>query len=109
MRFVSAQFIALLDGDLWRENAANANAMASRLADAVRGVTGVRITQPVDANEVFAVLPHDAIAPLQAEFDFYTWDERTDEVRWVTSWDTTADDVGRLAEGIARACAGAVR
>ncbi len=104
MRYVSAQFIALLEGDLWRENAANANAMAARLADAVGGVPGVRITQPVEANEVFAVLPHDSIAALAAEFDFYTWDERADEVRWVTSWDTTSADVDRFAEGIARAC-----
>jgi threonine aldolase len=109
MRFVSAQFIALLEGDLWRENAANANAMALRLAGAVRGVSGVRITQPVEANEVFAVLPHDAIAPLASEFDFYTWDERADEVRWVTSWDTTTGDVDRFAEGISRICAAAGR
>lgn len=103
MRFVSAQFIALLEGDLWRENAAHANAMARLLADRVRGLPGVRITQPVDANEVFAVLPHDAIAPLQDEFDFYSWDERADEVRWVCSWDTTEGDVRRFADGIASA------
>ncbi|MGB4441178.1 MAG: low specificity L-threonine aldolase [Coriobacteriia bacterium] len=108
MRFVSAQFIALLEGDVWRENASNANAMAQRLASAVREMPGVRIIQPVEANEIFAALPHDAIAPLQAEFDFYTWNERADEVRWVTSWDTTADDVDRFAEGIARVCAAAV-
>jgi threonine aldolase len=108
MRFVSAQFIALLEGDVWRENASNANAMAQRLASAVREMPGVRIIQPVEANEIFAALPHDAIAPLQAEFDFYTWNERADEVRWVTSWDTTAEDVDRFAEGIARACAAAV-
>lgn len=100
MRFVSAQFVALLEGDLWRENAANANAMARLLADSVRDVPGVWITQPVDANEVFAVLPHDAIAPLAAGFDFYVWDERADEVRWVTSWDTTRSDVERLAAAI---------
>ena len=103
MRFSSAQFIALLEGDLWRENAEHANAMAARLAQRVRDTGGVRITQPVQANEVFAVLPQAAIPGLQAEFDFYTWDERTGEVRWVTSWDTTEDDVERLAEAVARA------
>jgi len=102
MRFLSAQFIALLEADLWRENAAHANAMARLLAERAGMVPGVRITQPVQANEVFAVLPHDAIAPLQAEFDFYTWDERADEVRWVASWDTTEEDVERLVAALAR-------
>jgi threonine aldolase len=106
MRFISAQFIALLEGDLWRENATNANAMARLLAERAGAIPGVRITRPVEANEVFAVLPHDAIGPLQAEFDFYTWDERTGEVRWVASWDTTADDVERLAAGIAARVSG---
>lgn len=101
MRFISAQFIALLEGDLWRENATNANAMARLLAERAGAIPGVRITRPVEANEVFAVLPHDAIGPLQAEFDFYVWDERTGEVRWVASWDTTTDDVERFTAGIA--------
>jgi len=101
MRFVAAQFIALLEGGLWLENATRANAMARLLAERAGAVPGVRICQQVDANEVFAVLPHDAIVPLQAEFDFYTWDARADEVRWVTSWDTTEDDVERFVAGIA--------
>ncbi len=102
MRFSSAQFVALLEGDLWRVNAERANTMAALLAERVGGIGGVRITQPVQANEVFAVLPIDVIGPLQSEFDFYTWDERTGEVRWVTSWDTTEADVVRFAEAVAR-------
>lgn len=102
MRFVSAQFIALLEGDLWHANAVHANAMARLLAERAGAVPGVRITQRVEANEVFAVLPHEAIAPLQAEFDFYTWDEHADEVRWVTSWDTAEEDVERFAAALAR-------
>ncbi len=104
MRYVSAQYVALLEDGLWRRNAENANSMARLLAERVAGIEGVRITQPVEANEVFAVLPHDVIAPLAEAFDFYVWDERRDEVRWVTSWDTTAEDVARFAAGIARAC-----
>lgn len=106
MRFVSAQYIAMLEGELWRENASHANAMAAMLAERVREVPGVRITKPVQANEVFAIMPRDAIGPLQAEFDFYTWDERADEVRWVTSWDTTADEVERFASAIAARVSG---
>lgn len=107
MRFVAAQFIALLEGDLWLENAERANAMARLLAQRVREAPGVRITQSVDANEVFAVLPRKVIAPLQAEFDFYTWDERADEVRWVTSWDTTEEDVEHFGSAIISAAASA--
>jgi threonine aldolase len=103
MRYISAQFVALLEDDLWRANAETANRMAALLAESVRDLPGVRITQSVDANEIFAVLPHEVIEPLQQEFDFYTWDETAGEVRWVTSWDTTREDVERFAAGIARA------
>lgn len=106
MRFISAQFTALLEGDLWLRNASHANAMARLLAGRVRDIPGVRITQEVQANEIFAMLPKDAIAQLQAEFDFYTWDERTGEVRWVTSWDTTEADVEAFAAGIEARLAG---
>jgi threonine aldolase len=99
MRFVSAQFSALFEGDLWLESATHANAMARRLADGARA-KGIRITQRVDANEVFAVLPPDKIAPLQERFHFYVWDEPTNVVRWVTSWDTTEEDVDALVAAV---------
>ena len=93
MRFIAAQFDALLDGELWRRNAAHANAMARRLADGVRPLRGVRITRPVQANAVFAIVPHGVASALLEQFDFYTWDEATGEVRWMCSWDTTDEDV----------------
>jgi threonine aldolase len=99
MRFVSAQFVAVLESDLWLRNASHANAMAALLAELTGAIPGVRITQPVQANEVFAELPSAAVADLQAAFDFYVW-EPPGEVRWVTSWDTTREDVERFAEGI---------
>jgi threonine aldolase len=98
MRFISAQFIALFGGGLWRENAAHANAMARELADGLRGVPGVRLTQPVEANEVFAVMARPLAERLRAVADFYAWDERANEHRMVASWDTTADDVERFVE-----------
>lgn len=103
MRFISAQFVAMLEDDLWRENAARANAMAALLVERVRDLPGVRIFQEVQANEVFAELPIEVVPGLQAEFDFYTWEEGTGQVRWVTSWDTTEADVLRFADAIARA------
>jgi threonine aldolase len=93
MRYAAAQFIALLTDDLWRRNAAHANAMALRLAAAAAAVPGVRITRPVEANAVFAVPPARVVAPLQGRFPFYVWDETSGEVRWMTSYTTREQDV----------------
>jgi threonine aldolase len=108
-RFLAAQFVALLDGDLWRRNAAHANAMAARLADAVADAPGVRITQPVQANGVFAVLPPAATERLQRDWYFYVWDAGSGEVRWMCSWDTTPGDVDDFAAAIRTTCAEALQ
>jgi threonine aldolase len=100
MRFLAAQFDALLRDGLWLELASRANAMAARLADAIRGLSGVTITHPVQSNAVFARLPEEAIAPLLERFQFYVWDERAAEVRWMCSWDTSEDDVAALAQSV---------
>jgi threonine aldolase len=107
MRFLSAQFHALLGDDLWLRNAAHANAMARRLRDAVEPIDGVQIVHPVDANSVFARLPEKAIARLRSEVEgdipFYIWEEDTGECRWMCSWDTTGDEVDRFAGAVGRA------
>jgi len=100
MRFISAQFEALLSGDLWLRNASHANAMATRLASAVREVPGVTITQQVQANAVFALLPRDVTERLQKRFRFYTWNEHTGEVRWMCSFDTTEEDIDAFAAAV---------
>jgi threonine aldolase len=103
MRFVSAQLVALLEGDLWLRNAAHANAMAARLACAVAGLDGVQLARPVQANAVFARLPAGATARLQERWRFYVWDEATGEVRWMTAWDTAEADVDAFAADVAEA------
>lgn len=102
MRFVAAQFDALLGTGLWLRNARHANAMARRLGLGLGAVPGVTVTQPVDANAVFAIMPRHAIAPLQAEAYFHLWDEPRNEARLMASFDTTADDVDRFVEAAAR-------
>jgi threonine aldolase len=102
MRFLAAQLEALLRDDLWLELAGHANAMAAKLADALGGVPGVTLTHPVQSNAVFARLPRHAIGPLLERFQFYVWDERGDEVRWMCSWDTSEDDVAALAQSVAK-------
>lgn len=103
-RFLAAQFVALLEDDLWLRSAAHANEMAARLAAALVDVPGVRLTQPVQANGVFAAIPRTVIAELQREWRFYTWDEEADVVRWMCSWDTTPEEVDAFAAAVEAAC-----
>jgi threonine aldolase len=103
MRFLAAQFDALLTDDLWLRCARQANSMAATLADAVRDLPGLTITRPVQTNAVFATIPGQATEALQRMFPFYIWDERTGEVRWMCSWDTTVDDVDSFVDAISSA------
>jgi threonine aldolase len=105
MRFLAAQFDALLSDELWLRCARHANAMGARLADAVGEVPGVQITRPVQTNAVFALLPPEEIASLQRRYPFYTWDESAGEVRWMCSWDTTEEDVDGFAAAVREALA----
>ncbi len=100
MRFVAVQFTALFEDDLWLRNAAHANAMARLLGELTAAIDGVALAYPVQANGVFAILPHAAIAPLQAERRFYPWDPARNVVRWMCSWDTTEDDVRSFAAAL---------
>lgn len=100
MRFISAQFDAMLSGDLWLQNARHANAMARRLESAVADIPGVQVRYPVEANAVFAIIPLDVTARLQQQYSFYTWNEQTGEVRWMTCFDTTEDDVDTFAKAL---------
>ncbi|WEH43907.1 low specificity L-threonine aldolase [Streptomyces sp. NBC_01218] len=106
MRFVSVQLEALLAGDLWLRNARHANAMAQRLADGVRALDGVEVLHPVQANGVFARLPHDVSERLQKRFRFYFWDEAAGDVRWMCAFDTQESDVDAFVEALAEELAG---
>ncbi len=107
MRFLAVQFDALLEGDLWRANAAHANAMARRLAGAIAEIEGAEIAYPVEANGVFVTLAHAAIGRLRdalpAALPFYVWDEDAGTIRLMCSWDTTEEDVDGLASAVAEA------
>lgn len=100
MRFVSAQFLALLEDDLWLRSAGHANAMAARLGHELAALPGVTVPRAVEVNGVFPRLPHEAIAPLRAWTPFYAWDAAVGEVRFLCSFDTTDEDVDRLVAGV---------
>jgi threonine aldolase len=102
MRFIAAQFQALLSNDLWQRCAAHANRMASLLAEALGEIAEIHVSQPVESNGVFVRVPQAIIAPLQAVCPFYVWDEATSEVRWMTSFDTTEDDIRQFVAELER-------
>lgn len=93
MRFISAQFEALFSNDLWRQNAEHANRMAQVLAGELARLPQITITQKVEANGVFALVPKKYVPLLQKQYFFYVWNEGTSEVRLMTSFDTTEDDI----------------
>ncbi len=93
MRFISAQFSAFLSNDVWKKNAQHANHMAKLLEQEVSTIPGIKITQKVEANGVFAIIPPKLIPLLQEEYFFYVWDEERSEVRWMTSFDTKEEDI----------------
>ena len=93
MRFMAAQFDAYFDNELWKRNATHSNLMAQHLYEKVKGIDGVEVVYPVQANGVFAKLPGKVWRELQNHYFFYDWDENADIVRWMCSFDTTEDDI----------------
>jgi threonine aldolase len=101
MRFLAAQFIGLLDNDLWLQNARHANDMASRLAAGLTDLPGVDMVYPVESDAVFARLARQHVAELQRQWTFHVWDETTSVVRWMTAFDTQERDVDDFLAAIA--------
>ncbi|HWJ85593.1 MAG TPA: low specificity L-threonine aldolase [Cellulomonas sp.] len=105
MRFVSAQLVALFEGDLWLRSARHANAMAARLRAGLEHLPGVVVTRPTQANGVFVVLPPGVADRLRRRWRFYDWDVATGEARLMCSFDTTESDVDELVAAVAEAVA----
>lgn len=101
MRFLSAQFLALLEDDLWRQSARHANEMAQRLYQGVARLPGLEVAYPVQSDAVFARLRPEHIEALQRDWYFYVWDEETSVVRWMTAFNTTETDVDQFVADIA--------
>lgn len=98
MRFIAAQYIAYLTDDLWKECAAHSNTMAKELEKRLREISGVTITQKVESNGIFIIMPSDVAERISKEYFFYSWNEQLSEYRLMTSWDTTSDDVNQFAD-----------
>ncbi|MFO8236154.1 MAG: low specificity L-threonine aldolase [Bacteroidales bacterium] len=100
MRFISAQFLSYLSDDLWYKNARKANHTAGLLAEEAGKIQGIEITRPVEANGVFAKIPASIIPELQKSFKFYVWEPEKSVVRWMTSFDTTEEDIYMFVQKI---------
>jgi len=98
MRYLSAQYIAYFQDDLWLQNASHSNAMAEYLAAQIRNLPGVRFTQKVEVNSLYLILPQEVIQKMLESYFFYMWDENTNEIRLVCSWDTTQAEVDAFVD-----------
>ncbi len=106
MRFIAAQFEALLTDDLWRRSAEHANRMARLLGEEVRQIPEIKVVWKVEANGVFAQIPRDTIEKIKQHYFFYMWMEEESIVRWMCSFDTTEEDIRRFAEVVREAVKG---
>ena len=93
MRFISAQFIALLENDVWKHNAQHANAMTKYLAKELKSFSAIHFSQEVESNGIWAIIPKDLAQKMQDAHFFYPWDESKDEYRLMCSWDTTKQEI----------------
>ncbi len=98
MRFISAQFNALLSNDLYLKNAEHANKMAILLYENIKDIPQIKITQKVQANSVFAIIPPQYIETLQSHYYFYIWNDSTSEVRLMCAFDTQKEDIINFSE-----------
>jgi threonine aldolase len=98
MRFISAQYLAFFRNGLWKKCATHSNSMAQLLYNKVKNIDGIKITQPAQSNGIFVIMPRETADNLQKHYFFYPWNEETNEYRWMTSWDTTEEDINNFVE-----------
>ena len=93
MRFISAQYIGYFRNDLWKQCASNSNAMAKMLGDKLKQIPEVTVTQKVQSNGIFVVMPADIAEKMRGHYFFYPWDEKRSEWRLMCSWDTEEEEI----------------
>jgi threonine aldolase len=98
MRFISAQYLGYFKNNLWKKCAEHSNSMAQILGEKLERVKGVTVTQKVQSNGVFVIIPSDVAERVRNKYFFYPWDEKTSEYRLMTSWDTEIRDIEEFIE-----------
>jgi threonine aldolase len=99
MRYTAAQFVEALTDNLWIETAGHANKMAMRLYNALAHIESLQISPPA-VNSLYPILPVAVKERLQAWNFFWDWDISRSQVRWMTSWDSSPEDVDAFAAGV---------
>lgn len=102
-RFLACQFSVYLENDLWLRNAKKANVMAASLRAELEQIPQIKLTQPTESNQLFLIMPHEAANKLAAKHAFFYWNENIGEIRFVTSFDTTKEDIAVLVRDIKEA------
>lgn len=100
LRYLSCQFTAYLTDNLWLKNATHANKMAQKLYDGLKEVPGVQFTQKMESNQLFLTMPRMVIDELLEDYFFYFWNKAANEIRFVTSFDTTEKDIEELLQSM---------
>jgi threonine aldolase len=93
MRYVACQFLSYLEDDLWAKNAQHANDMAQLLRNGISSIGDFEFTQPTAANVILVKMPETITSRLLENHCFYVWNEAVNEIRLVTSWDTSESDI----------------
>ncbi len=100
MRYLSGQYIPFFEQKIWERNARAANDMCIYLAEKLRALPGIEFTMPVETNHIFCIVPKSIIPKLQEVTFFYVWDLDRSEIRLVTSFDTTKEDIDLFADAL---------
>lgn len=104
MRFISAQFKALLSDGLWHTTASHSNKMATALASEIESIESLKIIHPVQANMMFVKFPAGALELARQKYFFHSALGDPDTGRLVTSFDTTMDDINDFVTELKRIC-----
>lgn len=96
MRYISAQYIAYFRNDLWKKCASHSNAMAQLVAEKLSKISSLKITQKVQSNGIFVIIPHNVADRVREKYFFYPWNDEISEYRLMTSWDTTEEDINEF-------------
>lgn len=99
-RFLAAQFLAYFKDDLWKSIATQAVSMTQLLHQKIHHLPEIKIQYPVESNAIFPAIPKTWFKPLREKFFFYLWDEQEYVCRWMTSWDTTTEDIETFSQDL---------
>lgn len=99
-RYLAIQFLTYFKNELWKNIATHSLSMAQDLYSKIHHYPEIQIKYPVESNAIFPSIPKSWFKPLREQFFFYLWDEHEYICRWMTSWDTTREDIEKLANEI---------